>query len=314
MPSAKKKMPAQSALKSAAKRILEQYPEMPQSFGTFNLEAVADRIIDREYKNADSQRKVRTFMRHLLKEAGLHAESQVIPPHLRETVRTSTLFSLNWEEILMSLRERGLSAEFEQDPQNIFRTLASELDDLPPDEIITYLQDNRGAQRTVWSAAQFLTFGFEELATKRNWSWLLKIAVHKEMKKVHHEYDCRLVLSPIEHWRRLSELEDEIQDLRAAPQKSMLPEDEDGAVLQREERIAERENAWAERKKACPDITFTAMVKGVEYKPVIVRTDDDEIRRIPGTVLTLRVPGRTVEELNTIRGAIDDFAIRLQQV
>lgn len=45
-----------------------------------------------------------------------------------------------------------------------------------------------------------------------------------------------------------------------------------------------------------------------------VEDDDGEKTTIPGTVLTIKIPGSTVEELNKIRGAIEDYAIRLQPV
>lgn len=284
-------------------------------FQTFDLHDAAEQIIKKHYKSPDSARKIRKFLAHIDAAFTKHFEHQAIPEHVRKEAALVTLYGLAPQEIRTALLEHSNSPRFIDEPDNAYRNLHEELGKMNDIDVLPFLHALRARLGLVWEAAQFKAFSFDELTTKKNWSWRLKIAIHQEMKKVHHTYDVRLVLCPKDHWRSITTLEEEIHELMTDPQLAMdIDGDRKAKIEDRQKRIAERQAAWNTRLQACPDLQFEGTVKQVDYRDVKIEDDDGESMTIPGTVLTLRIPGRTVEELNAIREAIDDYHIRLQPV
>lgn len=178
---------------------------------------------------------------------------------------------------------------------------------------IAYIAAERSRLRTLWEAARFLEFHFEELTTKDNWRWMLKVVVHQKIKKVHADYDVRMVLSPLKHWDELGRIEGEIKDIEGAAQQSLIDDEKNARLEERKKRLEEREIAFGMRAQTCPPVVFEGEIKKVEYKDVWIEEDGEKMQ-IPGTVLTIHIPGNTVDDLNAIRSALSDYHIRLQPI
>lgn len=285
----------------------------PAGFGAFNLMEASEKIIKKHYKAPDSARKIRAFLKYVDEAFHSFLMSEQAPAHMKRDEIVSTIYSMTMEEITEALMEKNRTINSPN--ENSYQALLTDAA-VAKEGFINFIRADRKRMRTLWYASRFLEFNFEELATKKGWNWLLKIAVHQEMKKVHHSYDIRLVLSPEKHWHGISVLEDEIQELQMNPQLALDIDGEKNAKIeQRRARVTERETQWIERMKACPDIKFEGRVREVSYRDIKIWDEGEgESTTIPGTILTLKIPGSTVEELNAIRGAIDDYHIRLQPV
>lgn len=288
-----------------AKKEIESHAG-PKYTGTLSpyISLYADKVLDAEYKNPDSQRKIRAFLKKLF-------ESMPPIPVTEERAAPvkNVIYSFSSEEIMEILMERGRALNSASiDRYTELLTDAT----VAPGGFLQYIREDDKRMKTVWDAARFLEFSFEELGTKKGWNWLLKIAVHQEMKKVHSSYDFRFVLSPEKHIEEVADLEDDIQEILMDPQLTLL-DDERGAKIEKiRDRITDKQNEWKKRIAACPDIQFEGKVKEVSYRDIkIWDKGEGEAMTIPGTILTIKIPGRTVEELNAVRGAIDEYQVKM---